>query len=187
MNERLKKAFTLYWYFFRIGWYTFGGGWSIVAQIEKDFVETRGELTPEELLDTVSVGRSLPGLMIGNVTYLFGCHQGGTLCGVLSVLGISTPPLIILSFLTVGYSAVSGIAWVEQMLNGVRCVVAPVIFSAAWKLRKGAFPKATCYLLCVLAFIASAAFHASNVAIVLFGIAAGLLLGKMDKEEGASC
>lgn len=182
MHEKLKKALTLYWYFFRIGWYTFGGGWSIVAQIEKDFVEARQEMTSEELLDTVSVGRSLPGLMIGNVTYLFGCHQGGTLCGVFSVLGISTAPLIILSFLTIGYTAVRGNIWVERMLSGVRCVVAPIIISAAWKLSKGAFPRAVCYPLCALAFIASAVFHVNNVAIVLFGIVAGILLGVWRKE-----
>lgn len=86
MKEKLKKALSLYWYFFRIGWYTFGGGWSIVAQIEKDFVDARKEMTAEELLDMVSVGRSLPGLMIGNVTYLFGCRRGGALCGVFAVL-----------------------------------------------------------------------------------------------------
>ena len=187
MHEKLKKALMLYGYFFRIGWYTFGGGWSIVAQMQKDFVADRQVLTETELLDTVSVGRSLPGLMIGNVTYLFGCHWGGALCGVFSVLGISTPPLIILSFLAMGYSAVTGVVWVERMLNGVRCVVAPVIFSATWKLRKAAFPLAACYFLCVLAFAASAIFHVNNVLAVLFGVAAGLLLGAADKEGDAPC
>lgn len=187
MQKKLKKALSLYWYFFRIGWYTFGGGWSIVAQIEKDYVDARGELTSEELLDTISVGRSLPGLMIGNVTYLFGCHQGGALCGVFSVLGISTPPLVILGFLTMGYSALKDNIWVERMLSGVRCVVAPIIFSAVWKLRKGAFPQAACYPLCALAFIASAVFHVNNVVVVLFGIAAGLLLGEISKRRETTC
>lgn len=95
MNEKLKKALALYWYFFRMGWYTFGGGWSIVAQIEKDFADTRREMTAEELLDMVSVGRSLPRLMVGNIAYLFGCHQGGgTLGGVFSVLGIAAALLL---------------------------------------------------------------------------------------------
>lgn len=187
MNERLKKALALYWYFFRIGWYTFGGGWSIVAQIEKDFVDARKEMSAEELLDMVSVGRSLPGLMVGNVTYLFGCHQAGTLGGVFSVLGISTAPLILLSFLTVGYNAIRDNIWIERMLTGVRCVVAPIIFSSVWKLCKGAFPQAVCYPLCALAFAASAVFHVNNVVIVLFGITAGLLLGAIGKGGDELC
>lgn len=187
MYGKLKKALGLYKYFFRIGWYTFGGGWSIVAQMQKDFVEERKEITSQELLDMVSVGKSLPGLMIGNVTYLFGYHQGGVLGGIFCVLGISTPPLIILSILTVGYVAARDNIWVERMLSGVRCVVAPIILSAAVNLRKGAFPHAVCYGLGALAFIAAAVFRANNVAVILFGVAAGLLFGAVGKGEGGSC
>ena len=147
---RLKTAAGLFWYFFRIGWYTFGGGWSIVAQIEKDFVEKRGEITSGELLDIVSVGKSLPGLMIGNAAYLFGHHLAGVPGGVLAVLGISIPPLVLLSFLTVGYRAVRDNVWVERMLSGVRCVVAPVIVSAVGRLCRGAFPQRACLPLGVL-------------------------------------
>ena len=71
------RAPGLFWQFFKIGCYTFGGGWSIVAQMQKEYVEKRHWLTEEELLDITSVGRSLPGLMIGNVSYLFGYHVAG--------------------------------------------------------------------------------------------------------------
>ena len=99
-KEKLKKIWEVFTYFFRISWFTFGGGWSIVAQMQKDYVEKKGELTDEELLDIVSVGRSLPGTMIGNVAYLFGYRQAGILGGVLSVVGMVLPPMIILSVLT---------------------------------------------------------------------------------------
>ena len=71
------RVWGLFWQFFKIGCYTFGGGWSIVAQMQKEYVEKRGWLTEEDLLDITSVGRSLPGLMIGNVSYLFGYHVAG--------------------------------------------------------------------------------------------------------------
>ena len=47
----LKKIWEMFFYFFRISWFTFGGGWSIVAQMQKDFVDDKKELTAEELLD----------------------------------------------------------------------------------------------------------------------------------------
>ena len=78
MKEKLVRAAGLYLYFFKIGWFTFGGGWSIVAQMQTDFVERDKQIEAHELLDIVSVGRSLPGTMIGNVAYLFGYHM----CGV---------------------------------------------------------------------------------------------------------
>ena len=187
MVGKWKKALQLYWYFFCIGWYTFGGGWSIIAQIQKDYVEKRGEMTSEELLDMVSVGKGLPGLMVGNVTYLFGYHLCGVPGGVCAVLGISTAPLLILSVLTAGYAAFRDNIWAERMLAGVRCVVAPIILSVAWNLCKGAFPKKVCYVLCALAFLAAAVFQANNVMIVLFGVAAGLLQGIIGRRRDGAC
>ena len=51
----------------KFGLFTFGGGWSIIAQMQKLYVEQEHTITSEELLDLTSVGRSLPGTMIGNV------------------------------------------------------------------------------------------------------------------------
>lgn len=181
--DRIKKALSLFWYFFRIGWFTFGGGWSIVAQIEKDFVEDKGELKAEELLDIVSVGRSLPGTMIGNVAYLFGYHRCGVMGGVCSVLGIITPPLILLSVITLFYNQVKNNIWMEKAMTGVRACVAPVIFSAVLKLHKGAFPQKICYLLCAVGCVLSLFFGVSSIGLVLFGIVAGLLLSRRKGAE----
>ena len=45
------RALTLFLFFFKVGFYTFGGGWSIVAQIQKEYVERQKWITEEELLD----------------------------------------------------------------------------------------------------------------------------------------
>ena len=65
--KRGKALLALFWEFFQFGCFTFGGGWSIVAQMQRLYVEKRKTITGEELLDITSVGRSLPGTMIGNV------------------------------------------------------------------------------------------------------------------------
>ena len=182
MKERFKRAFGLYLYFFKIGWFTFGGGWSIIAQMQTDFVEKKQSIESEELLDIVGVGRSLPGTMIGNVAYLFGYHQCGILGGIMALLGIVTPPLIILSVLTFFYNNVRDNVWVAKALTGVRAVVAPVILSAVLKLTKGAFPTKVCYALCGAGCVVSLIFHVNSVLIVLLGVIAGLLLNR--KKEG---
>ena len=182
MKEKMKQAFALFLYFFKIGWFTFGGGWSIVAQMQTDYVEKKKSIDSQELLDIVSVGRSLPGTMIGNVAYLFGYHQGGVPGGVMAVLGIVTPPLIILSVVTFFYVQVRDNIWVAKALTGVRAVVAPVILSAVLKLNKGAFPTAACYVLCAVGCVLSLLFKINCVFIVLIGIAAGLILNR--KKEG---
>ena len=58
--KRGKELAVLFGEFFQFGCFTFGGGWSIVAQMQQLYVEKKHTLTGEELLDITSVGRSLP-------------------------------------------------------------------------------------------------------------------------------
>ena len=55
-KERIKNGLMLFVFFFKIGCFTFGGGWSILAQMEQEFVDKRKLITKEELLDMVAVG-----------------------------------------------------------------------------------------------------------------------------------
>lgn len=182
-KENLKKAWELFSYFFHISWFTFGGGWSIVAQMQKDYVDSKGELTAEELLDIVSVGRSLPGTMIGNVAYLFGYRQAGVLGGLMSVVGMVLPPMLILSLLTLGYTMFRENIWVGKLLSGVRAAVVPIILTAALRLRKGAFPNKLCYLLCVGGCILNVVFGVNCVVVILLGVAAGLVMGSRKEAK----
>ena len=137
--KNIKKGFQLFWFFFRIGFFTFGGGWSIVAQIQKEFVAKRKWMTEEELLDTVSVGRSLPGLMIGNVSFMFGYQNGGVFCAIMSLLGISVPALLIMTVVTMCYTKIKDNLYVARAMTGIRAAVVPIIGSAGLRLRKGAY------------------------------------------------
>lgn len=96
----LPKAGKLFWDFIKIGFFTFGGGWSIVAQIQQEFVEKEEWLTQEELLDIVSVGRSLPGIMIANISSIFGYHMAGPAGALACVFGITLPSLLVLTAVT---------------------------------------------------------------------------------------
>ena len=91
MND-WKKAPVLFGQFFKFGCFTFGGGWSIIAQMQKLYVEQENTMTSEELLDITSVGRSLPGTMIGNVALLYGYHTGGVICGLACLFFDGAPP-----------------------------------------------------------------------------------------------
>ena len=182
-KEKRIKVWEAFSYFFHISWFTFGGGWSIVAQMQKDYVDGKKELTTEELLDIVSVGRSLPGTMIGNVAFLFGYRQAGLLGGLLAVAGMVLPPMLILSVLTFCYTAFKDTVWVAKMLTGVRAAVVPIILAAALKLRDGALPEKICYVLCIGGCILNAVFGINCVLVILLGVAAGLIMGRFREAE----
>lgn len=84
-KEKIKNGLMLFAFFFKIGCFTFGGGWSILAQMEQEFVDKKKLITKEELLDMVAVGKSVPGIMITNISMLFGYYVGGWFGGVCAV------------------------------------------------------------------------------------------------------
>ena len=87
--KRARQVLGLFFQFMKFGLFTFGGGWSIVAQMQKLYVEQEKVITSEELLDLTSVGRSLPGTMIGNVAMLYGYRVAGIAGGMVVPIMIS--------------------------------------------------------------------------------------------------
>ena len=87
VRRGLPRPLCCFLLLFKIGLFTFGGGWSIVAQLQREFVDRRGWISKEDLLDIVSVGRSFPGIMVINIAVMFGYHVGGVLFGVIAAVG----------------------------------------------------------------------------------------------------
>ena len=96
----------LYLQFLKFGAFTFGGGWSIVAQMKILYVDYEHSLTDEELLDITSIGRSLPGTMIGNIAMLYGHRIAGFFGGAACMFGMITVPMIVLLIITSFYTFV---------------------------------------------------------------------------------
>ena len=166
----------------KISCFTFGGGWSILAQMQKEFGEKRGWISEEELMDFASVGRSLPGIMILNNTTMFGYRMGGVPGAVIADIGLVLPPLAVICIVTGFYDAIKDNVWVAKAMVGVRAAVVPVILEACIKLgRKGLVDKITWGIM-LLALGLSLFTSVGNVTVILLGAAAGLLIrgGKKD-------
>lgn len=181
--DNVKKGLQLFWFFFRIGFFTFGGGWSIVAQIQKEFVENRKWMTEEQLLDTVSVGRSLPGLMIGNVSFMFGYQTGGVFCGLMALLGISVPALLVMIVVTACYMQIRDNVYVARAMTGIRASVVPIIGSAGLRLRGSAFRDKLCYGIAAVTCVCCAFLNWNCAALIAASAAVGLVFGKEHADE----
>ena len=185
-KEKATRVWDIFQNFFRFGCFTFGGGWSIVAQIQKEYVEKKKWITAEELLDFTSVGRSLPGLMIGNASVLFG-YQAAGLAGALAALfGVIVPPFLIMIGVTVIYGLVKDNPYVARAMMGVRAAVAPIIISALVKLFKAGMKDAFCYVVAIAAMALSLFTDISNILIVVMGAAAGLIWGEVRERRAVS-
>lgn len=180
-----KRALTVLRVMFKVGFFTWGGGWAIIAQLQKEFIEKRNWMTQEDLVDIISVGRSMPGIMIMNVSVLFGYQIGGIPGVICSVLGIASPSVLVLALVTRCYTELKDNIYVAKALVGVRAAVIPIIGGAALKMRKTAWVDKKGYLITAAAFLLCLLTPLHNIFIVLAGVAAGLIL-KRGNWDGIS-
>lgn len=166
----------LYMQFLKFGAFTFGGGWSIVAQMKEIYVNREKVITDEELLDITSIGRSLPGTMIGNIAMFFGHRMAGFWGGIACMAGMITVPMIILIAITTFYTAFQSNMWVASAMKGVRTAVAPVILSALMGMVKSAFKLPPCYVIALMMFGLYFFLRMSPVWLVIIGAIMGLVM-----------
>lgn len=174
-KDNIKTGLQLFGFFFKIGCFTFGGGWSILAQMEQEFVDKRKWITKEELLDLVAVGKSVPGIMITNISMLFGYSVGGLFGGICSVIGIACPAVLILSLVVWGYEAVKENALCYSVLHGIRSAVVPIMGSVVLSLGKDALKNKTAAAICIGGCILCLFTDISNIALICLGIAGALI------------
>ena len=194
-----KRAAGLFLRFFSFGCFTFGGGWGIIAQMHREYVDKQRILTEQELLDTTSLGKSLPGVMISNTAFLFGYRVCGIPGGLACVFGVALPPIIILTVITIFYRQFRSNPYIVKMMNGVRAAVVPIILNALSpyiftgpsliRLCKGTYPYKSCVLITCAAFFLNFFFGVGCAVIVLLSATAGILICRMKggrNEDGDS-
>ena len=175
--------------FAKFGCFTFGGGWSIIAQMQQLYVEKRKEITSQELLDLTSVAKSLPGTMIGNVAMLYGYRVGGLWGGLAAVFGMILPPLAVIVAISYFYAAFRANLWVSAAMEGMQAAVVPIIFSAAINLVKGSMPYPPCVLLLLISVAAYLFTDLNPILLVILGVVLGLVIGsyyERRKRNGAA-
>lgn len=167
---------TLFFDFLKLGLFTYGGGWSLIAQMQQKYVADKKQLTSEELLDMVSVGKSIPGMMITNVAMLFGYRSAGLAGGIVCVIGMCLPPLLILMFISLFYTAFRDNYWINAAMMGMQAAVVPVIANAARGLAKGSVTCPPCLMVVVLSTTLYLFADINPVFLVLMGGIMGLLI-----------
>ncbi len=134
----IGRALAMFAIMFKIGLFTWGGGWSIVAQMQKDFVEKRKWFSHQELVDFICIARSLPGVLTINISVIAGKTLGGLPGALLGAIGITLPSVVVLIAVSALLTAYSEAPLVLKALAGVRAAIVPIVVMAAWRMLKSA-------------------------------------------------
>ena len=107
--------------------FTFGGGYVIISLMKEKFVQGKGWITEEEMLNYAAIAQSAPGPIAVNASILVGYHVAGISGAAVSVLGTIIPPVVIISVISFFYTAFRTNAVVSAVLRGMQSGVGAVI------------------------------------------------------------
>ena len=115
--------------FLKIGAFTFGGGYAMIAMIQAE-AEKHGWLSPEELIDFVALSESTPGPLAVNMATFVGIRTGGLLGAVIATLGIVLPSFIIILIIAKFFERFKDSKAVKGVMSGLKPAVVGMIGAA---------------------------------------------------------
>ena len=119
----------LFFEFFKIGLFTFGGGYAMIPLIQ-DSVTNMEWLTDEELINFIAISESTPGPFAINIATFVGMNVGGVLGAVCTTLGVVLPSYIIILIIAKGYEKYRENHIVIGLMSGLRPTVVGLILGA---------------------------------------------------------
>lgn len=171
----MKVLWDLFATFFRIGAFTFGGGYAMLSLIQREIVETKKWATDEEVLDYYAVAQCTPGVIAVNTATFIGYKQKGVIGAIAATFGVVLPSLIIITVIAAVLQNFMQYKIVQHIFGGIRVAVAVLIVNAVITMGKKAIVDKFCAALAILAFLVSVIFPSvSPVFIVLAAALAGL-------------
>lgn len=163
---------TLFTSMLYISAFTFGGGFVIVTFMKRKFVDELKWLTEDEMLDMTALAQSAPGAIAVNAAILVGRRVAGTRGMLAAVLGTIIPPMVILSVISLFYSAFASNRWVAAALSGMQAGVAAVICDVVWNLGSKVIHERSVLSIVIMIAAFIAALMGVNVIIVILCAAA---------------
>ena len=168
LAQKLKESLKMFLVFFKIGLFSFGGGYAMLTMIEHEVVDKRGWLTHNELLDIFAIAESTPGAISINIATFIGTKRAGVIGGCITTFGVVLPAFLVIFALSYVLDLVRDNVWVNALFKGVRVGVVVLIIHAALKFLKEMKKKVVTVLLAVAMFCL-AAFSSVNVIYLMLG------------------
>ena len=118
--------FELFYTFFLIGLFTFGGGYAMIPMIE-DQIVGKGWMTDAQLTDFIAISETTPGPFAINISTFVGSQTGGIFGAICSTIGVILPSFIIILLVAIILSKFLKNRFVKGALNGVKPVIVALI------------------------------------------------------------
>ena len=188
--QEVKSLGTLFFTFFKIGLFTFGGGYAMIALLEEEFIQRRKWLDKDEFLDMTAIAESTPGpVAINSATYL-GYKLAKVPGAATATVAVCLPSVLIIYAISLFFEQFTQLTVIANAFKGIQVCVIYLIFSAGVRMLKALdkSPFATGVLaavMLVMVGLSLAGVSVSSILLILLSGAAGVaawLIGR--RKEG---
>jgi chromate transporter len=191
LAKKIKRYLTLFFTMLKIGMFTFGGGYAMIALLENELVTKKKWLEKDEFLDVSAIAESTPGPIAINAATYIGYKNAGIIGSIVATLGICIPSIAIIYAISLFFDAFLSLTLVAYAFKGIQICVVYLILSAGLKMLKQMKKTAfniiiiSATLICMVVFSLFAV-KFSTIFYILISGACGVavyLLGKIRKEK----
>ena len=189
--NKIKGYLSLFLTMLKIGLFTFGGGYAMIALLENEFVEKKKWLEKDEFLDVAAIAESTPGPIAINAATYIGYKNAGMIGSMIATLGICIPSFVIIYAISLFFDAFLSLTLVAYAFKGIQICVVYLILTAGLKMLKQM--KKTAFniiiisitLICMVVFSFFAVKFSTIFYILISGICgvAVYLIGKVRREK----
>lgn len=184
----MKKITNLFGTFLKIGAFTFGGGYAMVALLQNEFVEEKKWVTKEEFLDMVAIAESTPGPMAVNSATYIGYKIEGTAGAAASTVAVCLPSFAVIYLISLFFDQFLRLSVVASAFHGIQVCVIYLILSAGLKMLKQLERSAFNMVILAAVVLAMVSFSVmavsfSSIFYILLSGAAGLGLYAVQKLQ----
>ncbi|MGI5851329.1 MAG: chromate transporter [Clostridiales bacterium] len=172
----MKELWELFSVFFRIGAFTFGGGYAMLPIIQREVVEKRGWASDEEVIDYYAIGQSTPGIIAVNTATFIGYKKKGLIGAIFATLGMISPSLVIITIIASSFMHFKDNQTVQHAFAGIRVAVVALVVNAVVRMWKKSVKDLVGIILFILAFLVIAFTRISPIIIIFVSAATGILL-----------
>ena len=171
----MKELIRIFLTFFKIGAFTFGGGYAMIPLIQKEAVENHHWVEDRDILDIVAIAESTPGPIAINAATFVGYRVKGFAGALAATLGVVLPSFAIILAISYVLRQFQDLKVVQYAFNGIRAGVLVLMLKALFKMFKTNRKSTVAYGIMGLSFVLTAFLNVNTFLVILLCGAIGLI------------
>jgi len=171
-----KKVLKLFMAFFKIGAFTFGGGYAMIPYIQREIADKNKWINNQEIIDIFAIVQSAPGAIAVNSSTFVGYRIAGLPGAVAATLGVVLPSYIVLAIIALFFYNLKEYPYVNAAFYGIQAGIAALMCNVVYRLVKTIVKNTLALVLALCAFLALTVFEISAILVLLTAGVIGLIV-----------